>query len=158
MAMFHLLLDIDGVLTSENHTQQCVLEKRSENLYWMDWFDPACTEALRILLDKTKADIIVSSSWREIGIERLRTVWEHNRMPGHLKETTPEWIPDKMEALRQWINNNMTLHPFDKYIILDDDPTGLNQWQVKTNPRTGLTKKDAEKALKSVRLKKGISF
>ena len=153
--MFHILLDIDGVLTSETHTQKCVLENRPENLYWMDWFDPECIEALRTLLKRTGADIIVSSSWREMGIERLRTVWEHNKMPGQLKEPTPEWIPDKMQALRHWINSNTTLHPFDKYIILDDDPTGLERWQIKTNPRTGLTRQDVEKKLKTLHLRKG---
>lgn len=157
--VIYILLDIDGVLTSEAHTQKCVLEHRNENLYWMDWFDPACVEVLRELLDKTGADIIVSSSWREIGIDRLRYVWKHNDMPGELKSLTDEWIPDKKEALRGWIMRNMTLHPSDKYIILDDEPMGFDKWQVKTNPRTGLTKKDISKAINSLKgekLKKGM--
>ena len=152
--MIHILLDIDGVLTSEAHTQKCVLEHRNENLYWMDWFDPACVEVLRQLLDKTGADIIVSSSWREIGIDRLREVWKHNDMPEELKGLTDEWSPDKKEALRGWIMRNITLHPSDKYIILDDEPMGFDRYQVKTNPRTGLTKADLPKAMKCLEIQK----
>lgn len=38
--MNYVLLDFDGVLTSDSFTRLCVLEHRPKNLFGLDWFDP----------------------------------------------------------------------------------------------------------------------
>ena len=142
----YILLDIDGVLTSDAFTRQCIFEYRRENLFGVDWFDPACIEALRCIIEQTDATIVISSSWRDLGEYKLKELWEYNQMPGQLDETsptTPEYILTKEDAIGQWLS----IHKEDKFVILDDSELGFPNL-VKTNPTVGLTKKDARKAIK----------
>lgn len=138
----YILLDIDGVLTSDHWSRKCRAEHRPANLFGLDWFDPDCIAALAVLAEKTAAGIIVSSSWRELGIDRLRHVWEVCGLPGELAGTTPEWVLMKDEAIQEWIHQ----HPEDVYVILDDADLKSDR-QIRTNPSTGLTMADVERAI-----------
>ena len=108
----------------------------------LDWFDPACVDALRMIVERTGAKIVVSSSWRDLQMEQLQKIWAFIPMPGELAGTTPIWILTKKEAIEHWIKQ----HPDDCYVILDDADLGLDN-QIRTNPDTGLVQKDAEKAI-----------
>ena len=138
----YILLDIDGVLTSELFTKRCKSEKCGKNQYGLDWFDPFCREDLRSIVDATGVKIVISSSWRDLGIEKLRRAWEENEMPGELVGTTPVWVLPKKDAIESWIKE----HPGDAYVILDDTDLGFD-YQVKTDPHLGLTDEDAERAI-----------
>jgi len=141
----YILLDFDGVLTSDAFTRQCIFEHRQENLFGVDWFAPTCIDALKRIVEETTARIVVSSSWRDLGEYRLRKLWEHNRMPGCLDETTPttpEYILTKRDAIKQWILE----HEGDRFVVLDDDNLNVPN-QILTNPQTGLVMSDAEKAI-----------
>lgn len=136
-----ILVDFDGVLTSVRYTLQCRQEHRQPNTYGLDWFDPACLQALKTIVDQTGAGIVISSSWRELGDEVLRRVWEP--MPGQFVETTPIWILTKREAVEAWIS----AHPDDRFVILDDTDLQLPR-QVRTDPEVGLTMADARWAVR----------
>ncbi len=138
----YILLDIDGVITSDAYTRQCKAEKIQPNTFGLDWFDPQCIKMLRRVIDKTGARIVLSSSWRDLGIDRLSKVWSDNNLPGELAGTTPEWILMKKDAILEWID----IHPDEKYVIIDDADLRLKN-QVRTNPITGLTAADAELAI-----------
>ena len=140
--MKYILLDFDGVLTSESWTRQCIFECRRENMFGLDWFDPGCLQALQTIVDATGAGIVVSSSWRELGDENLQRLWTSTPMPGRFLGTTPIWILTKREAIEEWIHK----HQEDKYVILDDDNLGFAN-QVKTDIRIGLTNEKAQKAI-----------
>lgn len=137
-----ILLDIDGVLTSPAYTLECRRERRRPNAYEMVWFDPACVKALRHIVDTTGAKIVLSSSWRELGDEKLHRLWTENGLPGELAGTTPPWALTKKEAIQAWIAD----HPDDRYVILDDADLKMD-FQVKPNPEVGLTSEDADKAI-----------
>lgn len=144
--MKYILLDFDGVLTSDAFTRQCIFEHRRENLFGVDWFSPSCVDALRYLIQETGAKIVVSSSWRDLGEYRLRKLWEHNQMPGVLDETaptTPEYILMKEDAMKHWISS----HEKDSFVVLDDDNLDVPNL-IRTRPQDGLTRNDAEKAIK----------
>lgn len=144
--MKYVLLDFDGVLTSDAFTRQCVFEHRQENLFGVDWFAPTCVDALRQIVEETAAGIVISSSWRELGDNRLRKLWEHNRMPGSLDDTTPttpEYILMKEEAIKHWIS----AHEGDRFVVLDDDNLDVPNL-IKTKPQEGLTREDARMAIK----------
>lgn len=143
-----IFLDIDGVLTSDDFTQRCAQEGRARLPYGMDWLDPRCLGALRIITDTTGAVIVVSSSWRELGRDALLKVWELNGIPGDLYGTTPEWILTKREAIEQWLKDNHC----DKYVIVDDTDLGLPN-SCRTDPSTGLTAKDAEQIVRILNMK-----
>ena len=140
--MKYILLDFDGVLTSESWTRQCIFECRRENMFGLDWFDPGCLQALQTIVDATGAGIVVSSSWRELGDENLQRLWTSTPMPGRFLGTTPIWILTKREAIEEWIHK----HQEDRYVILDDDSLGFAN-QVKTDIRIGLTNEKAQKAI-----------
>ena len=140
--MKYILLDFDGVLTSESWTRQCIFECRRENMFGLDWFDPVCLQALKTIVDATGAGIVVSSSWRELGDENLQRLWTSTPMPGRFLGITPIWILTKREAIEEWIHK----HQEDQYVILDDDSLGFAN-QVKTDIRIGLTNEKAQKAI-----------
>lgn len=48
-----------------------------------------------------RAVIVVSSSWRELGRDRLLRLWDELKMPGELYGATPEWVLTKKEAIYQ---------------------------------------------------------
>lgn len=137
-----ILLDFDGVVTSKTHTWHCYMNHSPANIFGLDWFDPACLEVLRMILDGTGAKIVVSSSWRDLRMEQLKQIWEYVPMPGELVGTTPIWILTKKEAIEHWIKE----HPNDRYIILDDADLELEN-QIRTDPDTGLVEKDARRAI-----------
>lgn len=144
--MKYILLDFDGVLTSDAFTRQCVFEHLQENLFGVDWFAPTCIDALKHIVEETAARIVVSSSWRDLGEYRLRKLWEYNRMPGCLDvttPTTPEYILMKLDAIKHWIAE----HEGDRFVVLDDDNLDVPNL-VKTKPQEGLTRNDAELAIK----------
>ena len=140
--MRYILLDFDGVVTSKTYSRQCHENHCRKNIYDLDWFDPACVDALRMIVERTGAKIVVSSSWRDLQMEQLQKIWAFIPMPGELAGTTPIWILTKKEAIEHWIKQ----HPDDRYVILDDAGLGLDN-QIRTNPDTGLVQKDAEKAI-----------
>jgi len=137
----HLILDFDGVLTTRNSSWYCRMNHEPANLFGLDWFDPDCIEALRMIVERTEVKIVVSSSWRDLRMDKLRKVWEFIPLPGELVGTTSVWLPKKT-AIQRWIKQ----HPEDRYIILDDKDLELPN-QIKTDPLIGLVKKDAEKAI-----------
>ena len=141
--MKYILLDFDGVLTSDDYTRMSVLGHRQANLFGVDFFDPTCIEALRYIIEKTGASVIISSSWRDLGMDRLGKVWIHNSLPGELAGTTPEWILMKKDALLDWVDG----HPEDRYVVIDDADLDI-PFQVRTDPVTGLTSTEAEMAIK----------
>lgn len=137
--MKHIIfLDFDGVITSESYTRQCIFEYKQENLFGLDWFDPNCVNILKQIIEKTDAKIIVSSSWRELGIVKLQYLWQKLNMPGEVIDTAPIWVLTKREAILQWLKDNSCY----SYVIIDDEDLKLEH-QYKTNTRTGLTEKDA---------------
>lgn len=138
----YILLDFDGVVTSKSYTWKCYQDGTRANIYGLDWFDPDCIEALRYIVEKTGAKIVVSSSWRDLRMEQLRKLWDFIPMPGELAGTTPIWILTKKGAIEHWIKQ----HPDDRYVILDDADLGLDN-QVRIDPYTGLTTDDVKMAI-----------
>lgn len=138
-----IFLDFDGVLTSDDYTRLCLFGCRQENLYGIEWFDPRCIDALRAIVEETGAGIVVSSSWRELGMDKLKEVWAKNEMPGELLGTTNPDTVSTREAILQWLEKN----PCDTYVVLDDSAVAI-KCLVKTNPKTGLVASDAVKAIK----------
>ena len=83
-----LFLDIDGVLNSSQH-----MGLRSECALCEDlcWFDPKAVARLNTITDRTKAKIVVSSSWR-VGrtVNDLREILEGHGVTGAVIGATPK--------------------------------------------------------------------
>lgn len=153
-----IFLDIDGVLNN--------IETKFRALV------PECIAALNRITDNTRAQIVISSTWRYIfGVEetanRLRTAgctgliidgtpsprasrqkYSNTIIPAAF-EDGPMIVPaiGRVEAIQLWLAH----HPeVTNYIAIDDDydieKLG-NEHALFTDPTTGLTEVEADKAI-----------
>jgi hypothetical protein len=52
-------------------------------------FHPHFVDNLKMIIDETDAKIVISSTWRADGIERLRELWKYRNYPGEIIDITP---------------------------------------------------------------------
>lgn len=150
-----LFLDIDGVLNSlDNMNSQALSCKSlSDTLKIKDeygrLFDDRCVNWLRYIVDRTECKIVVSSSWRLMGLSNLQTMWEMRDLPGEIVGSTPndasEYIINKYasgdtEIARGYeIQEYIDANNIKTYCIVDDDDDMLpHQKFVKTNSMYGI--------------------
>lgn len=122
-----IFLDIDGVLNVN-------LGKGYTDKYG-DLFHPILVENLKLLIEKTDAKIVVSSTWKSKGVETLKEMWVFRNLPGEIIDITPycdEVSSDnnniyyddicRGDEIRHWLDRN----PVSNYVILDDEPDMLS--------------------------------
>lgn len=117
-----IFLDFDGVLN--------VIPQGHDDFGGI--FHPEFVENLGKILEETGAKLVISSTWRHMGLIKLNEMWKHRGYPGEIIGITPDlrWRtrPDKLETneeeysrgdeIESWLN----LHPeVTNYVILDDD-------------------------------------
>lgn len=163
----YIFTDFDGVLNTERYHAACLTMGQMPSDAYGPLFDPEVVENLRSVVEATGAEIIISSSWKLEGEERMRTLWEIRKMPGVLVGCTPDAVmemdilsldldnPDSFaqmagrgNEIRQWLSENASGD--DLYVIFDDMPDFLpeqKEFVVLTNPRVGITAEDAAKAI-----------
>lgn len=103
-------------------------------------FHPHFEANLKRLVDETGANIVISSSWRFDGLERMKEMWRKRNLPGLLIDITPDcaYIVDELgqmeyydqvergHEIQQWLAE----HPeVENYVILDDDNDMLESQQ-----------------------------
>lgn len=106
-----IFLDMDGPMNSHDNMNAMTMayrvwcENRGLNMadknpemtpYLYDYgkycnykFDPRCVSWLWYILESTHADIVISSTWRYIGLGAFQKFWEGRNMPGKLVGITP---------------------------------------------------------------------
>lgn len=94
-----IFLDIDGVLNCEN-------AYRDGECRYVSWINDSGKEDhhqsfcswgkvyLNQLIEETGAKIVISSTWRNSGIEFMRKVWEVEEMSGEIIGITPNFRGD----------------------------------------------------------------
>lgn len=115
-----IFLDIDGVLNviPQGHDKFGAI------------FHKHFVENLRIIIEKTGAKIVVSSTWRMSGLRTMQAMWKERSLPGEVIDITPDCAQiakfgtlDYYEAkergyeIEEWLKGNKV----DKYVIIDDD-------------------------------------
>jgi hypothetical protein len=144
-----IFLDIDGVLNVTCHARDSF-----GCMFWQPFVDN-----LKSIIDATGAKIVISSTWRFDGLDRMKKMWEIRQLPGEVIDITPHIdICKRGEEIEKWVNKN--LHKVSKYVIIDDDKDMLH-YQFKSFVQTsgngnhpdsldigyGLTKQCAEQAI-----------
>ena len=162
-----IFLDFDGVLNTE-HNQNMLLYKGKA---WKDkhgaFFDLKAVAELNRIVEETKADIVIESSWKYLGLEAMRQMWRDRNMPGNVIDVTPpsasnNWLLnanlDEMNPahtqwkgveIASWIAEN--LHDEDRYVIIDDEYVILDSQLphfILTNPYDGIIPELADRAIK----------
>ena len=161
-----VFLDFDGVLNTEFHQRQLQYDGK----IWQDkhgaCFDPKTVKQLQTIVDMTHVDIVIESSWKYLGVEAIREMWQDRQLPGRVIDITPSGISDRMllstdleqispsvlhckgAEIASWLyENNMQDAPYaiidDEYVILESQLPHF----ILTNPYDGLTEELAMRAI-----------
>jgi len=89
-------------------------------------FHPEFVENLSRIIDETGAKLVISSSWRHMGLERLHKMWEHRGYPGEIIGITPDLYRHiDFEGERKMVRGDEIQaildrqHEITNYVILD---------------------------------------
>lgn len=168
-----IFLDFDGVLNTTRYRYEMAQKDIRPCDQYGFLFDPEAIENLKSIIDSTGAKVCVTSSWAwEIGPKNLSTFWKKRNMPGLLSGTTvgvqvyPECAIidedefDPFKLMGQGIaGRGSEIESYLKakgyrdvrYVIIDDVMDFKKEqlaFLVKTDPEVGITKQDAQKAIR----------
>ena len=157
-----LFLDIDGVLNTKWWYTQ--MDKNTPKDKYGYAFDPNAVANLKKILDETGADIVISSSWKCMGLSQLEEMWEERNLPGKIVGITPNSVSDELllnadidnielfhirgTEIREWLRKNSKR--VSHYVILDDMDNMLPEQQdhfVWIDPDIGITDGNAAQAI-----------
>lgn len=158
-----IFLDIDGVLnTGWWYTQMDGNTPKDKYGYA---FDPKSVANLKKIVDETGADIVISSSWKSLGLSELEDMWQNRGLPGKLIGITPNSVSDEMllnadldhmelfsirgMEIKEWLDKHGK--NVSHYVIIDDMDNFLSSQKshfVQTDPEVGITEEDVDKAVR----------
>jgi hypothetical protein len=161
-----IFLDIDGVLNSELYYKSERTKPDGEVLIdprdaWRcNDIDPLSVSYLNEIIDKTGAKVVISSTWRHLGIEKLQFILGNRGFTGEIIGLTPRGCEGCVRGneILGWVRSNKPLigddyHDFNSYVILDDDSDML-YWQrnnfILVDGYVGLTPSNAYKAIRTL--------
>ena len=102
-----IFLDIDGVLNCE----QGYIDRSCEYIdgpgfKYQKFYHPS-KELLNKLIEESGAKIVISSSWRKDGLQRMQEIWKAEEMSGEVIDTTPSLYLQKTDQY----NSGMVKNP-----------------------------------------------
>ena len=161
-----IFLDFDGVLNTEHY--QGLLQFQGKP--WQDehgaYFDPNAIKQLERIIDATDAHIVVESSWKYLGLDAMKELWNVRNLPGRIIDITPSTTSDeyllnvvlddfcnKMHhckglEISSWLSEKGL--PNTRYVIIDDEYVVLESQLsnfILANPYEGITEEQANKAI-----------
>lgn len=147
MARKVIFLDVDGVINSlQNQAEEFIKKRNFDTMH----FDTANMEALKVLVESTGAELILSSSWRHVDTPLDKAALEnlHRRLAEFGLVLTGDIGPYRNlrhDAISEWLQANPDV---ESYVILDDVNDAfegeLLERLVLTDELIGLTVEDAE--------------
>ena len=144
-----IFLDFDGVLNTEHY--QGLLQYQGKP--WQDeygaFFDPKAVKQLKRIIDTTDADIVVESSWKYLGLDAMKELWEVRNLPGTIIDITPSLLgKNKGVEIASWLSKYAKQDL--RYVIIDDEFVILDSQLphfILTNPYEGITEEHANRAI-----------
>ena len=145
----YIFLDFDGVLNTERYQAQLAIEGKPTKDEYGPLFDPKAVAQLAEIVEATKAEIFVISSWGEVlGKEKILEMWGKRGLPGEMRVV---FIPDKkFDSKAKWIERCIDRKTFLPYLILDDEYQFLPEQEknlIIVNPVTGISKENTKYAI-----------
>ena len=157
-----IFLDIDGVLNTKYWYSK--MDRNTPKDKYGYAFDPNAVANLKRIVEATGADIVISSSWKCIGLSQLEEMWADRSLPGKIIGVTPNSVSDDLllnadidsmeiyhirgTEIKEWLDR------FGKqvngYVIIDDMDNMLPEQQshfVWTDPEIGITEGNAAQAI-----------
>ena len=167
-----IFLDFDGVLNSSEFAAHLYRNNESaQDDNGLDLFDPKTIDCMNRIVDATGAKIVVTSSWRYLGLAKLQELWQERGLHGQVIDMTSLHAVDEfiLENGLEWLENGVEGNEMSSprsmeiewwlryrkdnianYVILDDlpMPSTLQQHFVQVNPVYGLLNSQAEQTIK----------
>jgi len=137
-----VFLDIDGVLVTSRSIGTW------DSKYKCNRFDQECVKNLNLITDKTRAEIVVSSSWRVGNWPQLVEFLQVEGVTGLVRDRTPlRSMEPRGSEIGCWLHEEGFTGPF---VILDDDTdmADLSPRLLRTSMEDGLTQAIAQRAIK----------
>jgi len=139
-----LFLDFDGVLNSidnmeANHFLWKNNPQHKSKDFFGDLFDQRCINWLHYIILKTNCKLVISSTWRVIGLNNIKNMWKARDLPGEIYSSTPVLSnAHRGNEIAEWLSKNEYI---TSYCIVDDENDMIeNQSFVQTDPIYGLNK------------------
>jgi hypothetical protein len=79
-----IFLDFDGVLNTESYFQTLMQQGVPTHDEFGVLFDSNSVAKLAEIINLTNAQIVVSSSWRYMGVIELQRMWKLRKLPGKI--------------------------------------------------------------------------
>lgn len=144
-----IFCDFDGVINS----RQFFYKQKSSGILLIqhesEMFDLAALERLNKILVETGARIVVSSTWRSKGVEKLKDLFVFCGFPlisERIVDVTEISSKSRGQQIQNWLKNK----EINSYCILEDDPDSdmLEENLVQTKYETGLLDDHVARAIK----------
>lgn len=146
-----LFLDIDGVLNTDRQHWHCQMNGITPVDEFGYEFDHKAVDNLATILEETGAEIVISSSWKFLGLQTLQKMWEDRKLPGTILDITSDGKSKGWE-IDEWLMECES--QVNRYAIIDDENDMQTKQQkhfVQTNSQFGITCKDAERVITILR-------
>ena len=143
-----IFLDIDGVLNTKWWYTQ--MDRNTPRDKYDYAFDPKAVANLRRVVEETGAGIVISSSWKCMGLSQMEDMWDERNLPGKVVGITPNSVSDELlvdtdidsmelfhirgEEIKEWLTRHGK--HVSHYVIIDDMDNMLPEQQshfVQTN-------------------------
>jgi hypothetical protein len=169
MARRIVFLDVDGVLNTAEWRNSAIRRSREVptelRRIQSHWLDPKAVARVNLLLERTHAEVVLSSSWRKRGLEPMQATLTGAGFRGRLIDCTP--LPDQHDLalfrrlegqdrpegytwprgyeIQQWLEGHADVRAI---VILDDSlrMRHLAPWQIRTSLLEGLLDEHVEQA------------
>lgn len=89
-----IFLDFDGVLNTEHYQNYLMYERKPRQDKHGVLFDPEAVRQLKRIVDVTKADIVIESSWKYLGLAAMQEMWKERDLPGKVTGITDSSVSD----------------------------------------------------------------
>ena len=148
----YIFLDFDGVLNTEQYQAQLAIDGKPTKDEYGATFDPKAVARLAEIIECTKAEIVVTSSWQNIhSAEILKEMWEKRGLPGKIMLINRK--DSEQVSHSQVVDSFMRDSTYLPYIILDDEdtyPLKYHENLIKINPVTGISNRDVTAAIEAL--------
>lgn len=147
----YIFLDFDGVLNTEQYQAELSVAGKPTSDEYGPLFDPKAVGRIATIIEKTKAKVVITSSWRHIHDENtLNEMWEKRGMPGEIYRIlrTDTDTNNRGEEIKRFIG--FRKRDFTPYVILDDVDEFLPEQLpnvILTNPIKGISSHDVDKSI-----------
>lgn len=152
--MKYIFLDCDGVLNNINYTKKCYRKNGHKPMsMYCTPFDPYNLKNLAKLVRKTKANIVLTSTWRldkeHIAVLKARLAEYGLR----IYDMTDNINMIKGAEITEWLKQHRDI---ENYVVIDDEEYNLsnfidNKHLVIVDSKYGLTFGDRIKAIEKLR-------